>query len=276
MLSDEFDRKTLAALKTVTTTLAWFADDHWRFDNYSRFWAPHFSWAITTYSKAVEWHKQRGFSSVIRSQWAANTVLYKPALKESVIKAPDVCFVGSWSKPREAVIFALRRVGIEVMVRGGGWREGRATEEEMTALFSSSKINLALNPPPGFWNVNSLGRLFFRRSMDKVVPDFHFFRNAKTFLARGIPQIKARHFEIPACGGFVITSSADDLENYYVPDKEMVMYQDIPDLAEKVKYYLVHDAEREAIARAGYERTIRDHTYEKRLREIFKKIGLGV
>ena len=45
-------------------------------------------------------------------------------------------------------------------------------------------------------------------------------------------------------------------------------------MIDKIKYYLEHNEEREAIARAGYERTLREHTYEKRFNEIFKTIGL--
>jgi len=35
-----------------------------------------------------------------------------------------------------------------------------------------------------------------------------------------------------------------------------------------------HEEERNAIAKAGYERTIKDHTYEQRFREIFSAMGL--
>ena len=43
-------------------------------------------------------------------------------------------------------------------------------------------------------------------------------------------------------------------------------------MIDKIKYYLEHNEERESIAQAGYERTIREHTYEKRFNNIFKRI----
>ncbi|PIR26825.1 MAG: hypothetical protein COV41_00565, partial [Candidatus Brennerbacteria bacterium CG11_big_fil_rev_8_21_14_0_20_43_10] len=66
------------------------------------------------------------------------------------------------------------------------------------------------------------------------------------------------------------TGDADNLRDYYVDGKEIVIFKDTADMIEKIKYYLAHDKEREAIAQAGYERTIREHTYEQRFREIFK------
>jgi spore maturation protein CgeB len=52
----------------------------------------------------------------------------------------------------------------------------------------------------------------------------------------------------------------------------MVFYRGAEELIQKVRYYLGHDDERRRIAKAGYERTIKDHTYEKRFREIFSII----
>ena len=47
------------------------------------------------------------------------------------------------------------------------------------------------------------------------------------------------------------------------------------DLVEKVRYYLKHEDERAAIAQAGYERTLREHTYVHRFRDIFGQMGLS-
>ena len=72
-----------------------------------------------------------------------------------------------------------------------------------------------------------------------------------------------------------MTSKADDLEKFYEPGREMVLYENVNDFVDKVRYYLAHDEEREKIAQAGYARTLQEHTYAKRFEEIFKKIGLG-
>ena len=84
-----------------------------------------------------------------------------------------------------------------------------------------------------------------------------------------VPQIKARPFELAGCRVFIISGYADDMENYYKENEEMVFYRSLADLIEKIKYFLNHNEERKKIARAGYERTIKEHVYEKRFREIF-------
>ena len=53
----------------------------------------------------------------------------------------------------------------------------------------------------------------------------------------------------------------------------MGFYRSTDDLIEKIRYYLAHPEERERIARAGYERTMREHTAEKRFGAIFKDMG---
>jgi spore maturation protein CgeB len=110
--------------------------------------------------------------------------------------------------------------------------------------------------------------------MDRVIPDAHLASNIESWRHRSVLQVKARHFEIPACGGFMMTAHADDLEHFYAPGKEIAIYEDVDDLARKIEYYLAHDAERNVMARAAYERTVREHTYAKRFDDIFRRIGL--
>ncbi|RJQ29499.1 hypothetical protein C4571_01485 [Candidatus Parcubacteria bacterium] len=269
--SDEFDFTILDEIRKYTISVAWFADDSWRFHNYSKFLAPHFSWAVTTYSWMPELYRRAGQKNVVRSQWAASTNIYKRDEKDG---GEEVLFIGGWTKGREKIVEKLKASNISVAVYGQGWSTRRVSREEMIRLFSTSNINLGLNPPPGYWAINSLGRLFSRASIDRIVPDFHIVRNIQSWLSRGIPQIKARHFEIPACGGFLMTEMADDLDSFYVPGKEIVIYKGMDDMIKKIRYYLTHDAERSEIAERGYKRTLRDHTYEKRFREIFRTVGV--
>jgi spore maturation protein CgeB len=66
----------------------------------------------------------------------------------------------------------------------------------------------------------------------------------------------------------------EELEEFFKIGKEIVCYHDPADLVDKVKYYLAHDTERERIQQAGYQRALRDHTWQKRLAEAFRTMGL--
>lgn len=269
MLSDELTIRTLEQIKQLITSLAWFADDHWRIYNYSRFYAPHFTWAVTTWSQAPAIYHQYKIKNIIRSQWACNTKLWKPL---PLRKEIEVSFVGQRTEERVDVISQLREAGIDVYTRGWGWPEGRTSQEDMVRIFSSSKINLNINSTSKSFSPKSLGRLFLKRSGVRIVPSFDFINNFKSWRGLSVPQIKARPFELAGCRAFIISGIADDMGRYYKENEEMVFYKNTDDLADKIKYYLEHDKEREQIAQAAYERTFREHNYEKRFEDIFRKI----
>ncbi len=273
MFTDELDFWTLEEIKRITTSLAWFADDHWRLWNYSRHYLPHFSWSITTWSKAPGIYARYGIRNIIRSQWACNPKLWKPVPVEQDI---DVSFVGQRNSARQKIVDGLRQKGIDVWVHGWGWPRGRLSREEVVETLSRSKINLNFNTPLPLFSKNSLGRILFRRSVNRLVLDFRLIDNFHSWLGMRTPQIKARPFEIIGCRTFLISGYADDMKRYYEDGKEIVYYDGtIDDLAEKIKYYLSAREERERLAQAGYKRTLAEHTYEKRFDEIFRKIGIS-
>jgi spore maturation protein CgeB len=270
MYTDEFERRTLRALNERTTTLAWFADDYWRFWNYARRWAPLFSWAVTTAPQAVAWYRRAGIKNVILSQWACNTADYGPRPEKKEI---PVSFIGQYKSSRGTAIRALAWAGIHVEAFGRGWPNGPLDPEAMLRVIARSKINLNLNARPALFEPAVLARLFLRKSVGRLVPDVHLVQNTRAWWHFRLPHIHARPFEIAGCGAFVITGYAPHMEDYYRDGKEMVFYRTFDELVAKIRYYLAHDDEREAIARAGYERTVREHTYAARFREIFHRIG---
>ena len=77
-------------------------------------------------------------------------------------------------------------------------------------------------------------------------------------------QIKARVFEVPGAGGFLMTENADGLDKVYRIGAEISIYDGIQDLAEKIRYFIEHPEERDRIALEGYFRTRDEHTYEMR------------
>ena len=51
-------------------------------------------------------------------------------------------------------------------------------------------------------------------------------------------------------------------------NREIVTYHSNEELLEKINYYLNHEEERRKIAEAGQRRTLKDHTYTVRMREL--------
>lgn len=83
------------------------------------------------------------------------------------------------------------------------------------------------------------------------------------------PQVKKglnqRFFDVPACGGFLISDWNDEIPNLFIPGEEIVIYNDIRELPEIVRYYLDRDKEREAIAQAARARVLAHHTMKSRM-----------
>ena len=83
------------------------------------------------------------------------------------------------------------------------------------------------------------------------------------------------YFEHTASGGGDTSfTSASDLYDLYEIDKEILTYRTPEECVEKIRYYLDHSYEAEAIAKTGRERATREHTWEKRFEKIFLTIGL--
>lgn len=77
-------------------------------------------------------------------------------------------------------------------------------------------------------------------------------------------------FDVLGCGGFLITNYQHEIAECFENGRELVIYEDIPDLIAKVEYYLKHDDERRKIAMNGYEKVRSECTFEKRMREILE------
>lgn len=82
-----------------------------------------------------------------------------------------------------------------------------------------------------------------------------------------------RPFEVTGSGAcFFVDLVREDIKRCYEESKEFVFFKDERDLREKVKYYLGHEKEREKIAQAGYNKTLTEHTYINRVKQLLDTI----
>jgi len=77
-----------------------------------------------------------------------------------------------------------------------------------------------------------------------------------------------RLFEGTGSGALLVTDWKKNLHEMFEPGKEVVAYRTPEECLEMVQYYLEHDDEREAIAQAGQSRTLSDHTYYDRMKNL--------
>jgi spore maturation protein CgeB len=77
-----------------------------------------------------------------------------------------------------------------------------------------------------------------------------------------------RLFEATGVGTLLISDWKKNLSEMFVPDKEIVVYRSPQECVDMIHYYLLHDAERDAIATAGQQRTLREHNYFNRMQEL--------
>jgi GT2 family glycosyltransferase len=97
--------------------------------------------------------------------------------------------------------------------------------------------------------------------------------NASTPDQEGLAQqIKGRHFEIPVCGAMQLTDAVAGLDEYFVDGEEAVVASSADELIAKARHYLANPDERDAIAQAGRNRALAEHTYERRFSDIFTRI----
>lgn len=81
-----------------------------------------------------------------------------------------------------------------------------------------------------------------------------------------------RLYEATGCGVLLITDHKDNLNQLFKEGKEVVSYTSQDDLVNKIWYYLTHDDQRMKIAAAGQTRTLRDHTYGVRMKQLLNII----
>lgn len=217
-------------------TVGWFGDSRLRYEVFDRPWADYLDFCVTTSAEAHEWYLRDGLrDKVVKSQWFASPGHRKMDLPLDV----DVSFVGQPHGERRQVIEGLRAAGLTVDCFGTGW-DRRLSFDEMIRMFNRSKVNVNLS------NASDAGRA----------------------------EIKGRNFEVPACGGFLLTGVAENLGDYYDLGREVATYEGAGDLVEKVRFYLGNEKLRREIAAAGHARAIRDHTYRQRLDAIFARVGI--
>jgi spore maturation protein CgeB len=257
LFTDQLDVPTIEAVGRAgdCPTVNWFADDHWRFEGFTRHFAPAFDLAVTTDADSLQKYHSLADTRVHLSQWACNRYAYGKVTDEL---KHDITFVGQPHGDRKQIVAGLQDAGLEVECWGFGWPAGPLEHAGMVDVFASSRVNLNLSNSSQVPGVKARVRRMLRLRPPPPRP----------------PQIKGRNFEVPGCGGFLLTERLPHLEDYFELEREVAVFEQSDDLAEQARHWLEHDEQRRAVADAGHRRVMAEHTYDHRFAAIFAELGL--
>lgn len=121
-------------------------------------------------------------------------------------------------------------------------------------------------------NVNDLLRIQYCGSVDYWSEMPQVFHESKVNLNFTIPNIKSgiplRIWDVLGSGGFLLTNYQAEIPFYFKEGEDLVCFDGMDDLREKVGYYLSHEQERQEIAENGYRKVKEHHSYKKRIQSI--------
>lgn len=190
----------------------------------------------TAAPECTSWYNYYNAKSIFLPEGSSSKIFTKSSLQ----KIYDVVFIGANYGFRSQVINFLVKNNINVYCRGIGWPDGQVSVEEMSKIFSQSKIILGIG-----------GIL-----------------HSKKFNA-----LKLRDFDATMSGSFYLAQYNIDLKLLFEENTELVMWNNLEDLLSKIKYFLLNDNIRESIANKSYERAKKDHEWNYRILEILQNIN---
>lgn len=84
--------------------------------------------------------------------------------------------------------------------------------------------------------------------------------------------VNQRIFDVPACGGFVLTDYREQMEELFEPDSEIISYNDVREIPALLEKWLGDESGRRAVSEAARNRILASHTYEHRLQNLIEKM----
>ncbi len=225
----------IAVLENPPRAISWFFDDPFAFinDDYLHI---NSHYHIFCWDRAyVPRLKEKGFRHVEYQPFATNPLIYKPDHRAGT--EYDVSFVGTASEKRIGMLKQLAEAGIRVDLFGdeclrrighpNAVYHGMASNrEDCPRIYSRSKINL---------NITN---------------------------EQLITSLPVRVFDVLACGGFLLTDAQQDASELFTPGEDLAVYRNPQEMAERVRYFLEHETERDRIRQSGRAKVLERFTFD--------------
>lgn len=167
----------------------------------------------------------------------------------------DVVFIGNYSRYKLDFLAGIAEAGTErIEIMGGGWQ---AASGEPVGRFASHRI------PVGDDYVSALAR-------SRIAIALH---HGPVRTPGWEDLVSTRSFEIPASGAMMLHIDNPQIRTLFAAGSECATFANGGELVERIRHFLAHPDERRAIAQAGHERALRDHSYWKRVQSMTRALN---
>lgn len=216
---------------------------------------PYYDYYITTKSFIQEKLKELGAKKVIFVNNAYEPTFHKPynlSKEEKELLGGKIGFIGSWEEERCQSILYLAKNGLPIRIWGDSkWQK-----------YANSYPNLTIEH-------HGLFSEDYNKALGAFDISLCFLRKINFDLQT------TRTMEIPACGSLLVAERTSEHEALFVDRKEAAFFSSNEELLQICKYFLTHEAERNAIALAGHRRCIESgYSNKSTLSKVLKQIFL--
>lgn len=235
-------------------------------------------------------------------QMGADPYIYRPV---PAIRESKAVFVGQKYADRDRFAASLVRAGVPVHLYGTGWgttTNDRSNMEEIPRGSFNSYVEAINGNIHRHGLVGGLARTWrqycyrresralrsvyspsargFATTVAETFGRYEVVLNFSNVWADGrpgsdlIPHVRLRDFEAPMCKTCFLTGHTDEIGEFYKIGEEIDTYASPEELVDKTRFYLARPDSAEKLREAGYQRALRDHTWDRRFEELFRKTGL--
>ena len=183
---------------------------------------------------------------------AVDPTIHRPI--EGVEQQYDIVFAGDWHPTRERVLLELARHHRLTII--GPWKRSIPKDSPLWPHFLRV----------GYFTPNEMALLF---NQARIVLNVHQWYQKWSYGSN------PRLFEASGCRAFQLCDAKEEIRDLYVPDDEIVLYEDARELPELCAHYLARPEERARIAERAYAHTLREHTYQHRMAQMLRVCGLA-
>lgn len=85
--------------------------------------------------------------------------------------------------------------------------------------------------------------------------------------------LSLRIWDVLGCGGFLLTGQQPELNDYFIPGRDLETFSSIEEMLDKCAFYLAHEDIRMRIAASGRQKVLKEHTYLHRIGRMLRIVA---